>query len=249
MDAAAAPRPAALKWVVALVVVGFVLLVGLVLAQLGRFNQLQSREEGRIETLLSETRPLPPPSPPADEAPALRRRVKELEAQVERLQAAPSPAPKTVEDKTLRFRGEEIAARMAAGLREFRAGRYAAAEANFFRAIPDSFVHLAVADFVRADYPGAIGFIAAARAHDPAWFRRLNPRTLFVGSPEEFEKHLRALEEAVRRDPLDAAAKTLLAFLYYHEKGAGYAKALLIEALAADPDHAEAKAFLEGLDK
>jgi len=41
--------------------------------------------------------------------------------------------------------------------------------------------------------------------------------------------------------------KTLIAYLQYHDKGAPYAKALLIEATNADPEHAAAKAFLDAL--
>ena len=53
----------------------------------------------------------------------------------------------------------------------------------------------------------------------------------------------------MRENPLDAEAKTLLAYLHYHEKGPEYAKALLTEVATAQPDDPAAKAFLEAVDK
>ena len=49
------------------------------------------------------------------------------------------------------------------------------------------------------------------------------------------------------KDPASADLKTLLAYLRFHDQGAPYAKALLIEATNADPDHDAAKTFLETL--
>ena len=98
------------------------------------------------------------------------------------------------------------------------------------------------------DFREAALFLARAMKADPQWLRRIRPRDLF-GSAEEFERALRSLEDRVRENPLDGDAKTLLAYLHFHEKGPEYAKALMTEVAAAQPDDPNAKAFLDAVDK
>jgi tetratricopeptide (TPR) repeat protein len=133
---------------------------------------------------------------------------------------------------------------LSRGLQEFRQGRYEQAERQFFRALPDSFLYLALTGLAQHNWHEALAFLARAMTSDPAWLRKVNPRDLF-GSDAAFEGILTALDEQVSKNPLDADLKTLAAYLRYHEKGAAYAKALLVEATTANPDHEAARAFLE----
>lgn len=199
-----------------------------------------------------EPAPAPPPPPP----PAPKEdvgRIKELEAEIARLRtstpppAPPDPAPAKAPD--LRVLPPELAAeRLTQGLHEFRSGRYAQAEACFLRAVPEGFLYLVLSCLARGDVREAMIFLGRAMKEDPRWLRRVRPRDLF-GSAEEFERTLRSLEERLKENPLDGEAKTLLAYLHYHEKGAEYAKALVTEVAAAQPDHPAPKAFLEALEK
>jgi hypothetical protein len=135
---------------------------------------------------------------------------------------------------------------LAQGLQEFRAGRFDQAERRFFRAIPESLVYLALTSLAQANYREAIGFLGAAMTQDPNWLRKVNPADLF-GSKAAYGSMASALEEQLEKDPLNPDLKTLLAYLRYHDKGAPYAKALLIEATNADPDHEAARAFLDSI--
>jgi hypothetical protein len=135
---------------------------------------------------------------------------------------------------------------LAQGLQEFRAGRYDQAERRFFRAFPDSLVYLALTSLAEANYREAIGFLSAAMTQDPNWLRKVQPADLF-GSPAAYRAMVSALEEQLEKSPLDPDLKTLLAYLRYHDKGAPYAKALLIEATNTDPGNEPAKAFLDAL--
>jgi hypothetical protein len=135
---------------------------------------------------------------------------------------------------------------LAQGLQEFRAGRYDQAERQFFRAFPDSLVYLALTSLAQASYKDAIGFLGAAMTQDPNWLRRVQPEDLF-GSRAAYLSVVSALVEKLELVPVHPDLKTLLAYLRYHDKGAPYAKALLLEATNADPGHEAAKAFLEAL--
>jgi hypothetical protein len=81
---------------------------------------------------------------------------------------------------------------------------------------------------------------------DPTWLRRVRPADLYA-SKAAYAAMLSALEEQLEKDPVNPDLKTLLAYLRYHDKGAPYAKALLIEATTAQPDHEAARTFLEAL--
>jgi tetratricopeptide (TPR) repeat protein len=135
---------------------------------------------------------------------------------------------------------------LSRGLQEFRQGRYDQAERQFFRAIPESFLYLALTGLAQHNWREAMTFLARAMTSDPAWLRKVNPQDLF-GSAAAYEGVLAALDEQISKNPLDADLKTLAAYLRYHEKGAAYAKALLVEATTVNPDHEAARAFLETL--
>ena len=195
------------------------------------------------------------PTPTPSQPPVVKvdvDRVRELEAQVAELRKSPplpppDPAPARAPD--LRVLPPDLAAeRLTQGLHEFRSGRYVQAEACFLRAIPEGFLYLALSCVARGDLREAALFLARAMKADPQWLRRVRPRDLF-GSAEEFERALRSLEERVRENPLDGEAKTLLAYLHFHEKGPEYAKALLTEVATAQPDDPSARAFLEAVEK
>jgi tetratricopeptide (TPR) repeat protein len=135
---------------------------------------------------------------------------------------------------------------IAQGLHEFRAGRFDQAERQFFRAFPDSLLYLALTSLAQGRYQEAIGFLSRAMIVDPTWLQRVKPADLF-GTKVPYAQVLQALEEQQEKDPLNADLKTLLAYLRYHDKGAPYAKALLIEATTAHPEHEAARAFLEAI--
>ncbi len=221
-----------------LVALAFLALIGLLLwslVQLGRIG----RER---DVLLAEKLKSPVLAPRPDLA-----RIRELEAELAALKAAPPPP--AVKATDVRLLPPELAAeRLTQGLHELRSGRYAPAEACFLRAAPEGHLYLVLTCLARGDVREAALFLAKTMEADAAWLRRIRPRDLF-GSAEEFERTLRSLEERARENPLDLEAKTLLAYLHFHEKGAESAKALLVEVAAAQPDHPAAKAFLAALEK
>jgi tetratricopeptide (TPR) repeat protein len=182
-------------------------------------------------------------------------RIRELEARITELQKTPPPAaveappPAPAKAPDVRILPPELASeRLTQGLHEFRSGRYAQAEACFLRAVPEGFLYLVLTCLERGDVREAMLFLGRAMASDPQWLRRVRPRDLF-GSPAEYEKMLKAIEERCRENPLDLEAKTLLAYLHFHEKGPEHAKALLTEVSTAQPGHPAAQAFLEAVDR
>lgn len=225
------PRPPSpLRWTLTLAFLALTLLLVWSLVQLGQV--------GRERDLLA-ARPAPPPPPKEDVG-----RIRELEAELARLKAPPA-----VKAADVRLLPPELAAeRLTQGLHEFRSGRYAPAEACFLRAAPEGYLYLVLTCLARGDAREGALFLGKAMEADAGWLRRIRPRDLF-GSAEEFERTLRALEDRSREAPLDPEAKTLLAYLHFHEKGAEYAKALLVEVAGAHPDHPSVKAFLAALEK
>jgi len=212
------------------------------LGALLQIRRLSLERDEALEALVTLRKQAPAPAPkPVDEAPRAP-------------EASPTPAPSSAPPPpgTPRPADVRIAPRpadpqhLAQGLQEFRAGRYDQAERRFFRAFPDSLVYLALTSLAQADYREAIGFLAAAMMQDPNWLRKVKPADLF-GSKAAYHTMVSALEEQLEKDPINPDLKTLLAYLQYHEKGAPYAKALLVEATNADPEHEAAKAFLEAL--
>jgi hypothetical protein len=192
-----------------------------------QLRTMQELRVARVETNVEPPKPAAEPASPA--APA-----------------APAPGPSRPPDVRVAPARPTDPQHLAQGMQEFRAGRYDQAERQFFRAFPDSLVYLALTSLAQANYREAIGFLGAAMSQDPTWLRRLKPADLF-GSKAAYHTMVSALEELLEKEPLNPDLKTLLAYLQYHDKGAPYAKALLIEATNADPDHEPAKAFLEAL--
>jgi hypothetical protein len=167
------------------------------------------------------------------------------------LAAAKAPAPPAAPPRApdLRVLPAELAReRLTQGLQDFRSARYAQAESAFLRAVPDSWIYLVLSALARADLREAALFLARAMEADADWLRRVRPRDLF-GTPEEYARVLKAVQDRVAEDPLDPDAKLLLAYLHFHEKGAEHAKALVVEVGTAKPDHAGAKSFREALER
>jgi tetratricopeptide (TPR) repeat protein len=229
------------SWVLAAVVFTALLALLGALLQIRRLSRERDEAVVKLAELQAKRaaevppRPAPPPAPaPGPEAPATPP-------------APPAaPGPARVPDVRVVPARPQDAQHLTQGLHEFRAGRYDQAERHFFRAFPESLVYLALSSLARADYREAIGFLGAAMAQDPNWLRKIRPSDLF-GSKASYAGVLSALEEQLEKDPVNPDLKTLLAYLRYHDKGAPYAKALLIEATNADPDHEAAKGFLEAL--
>ena len=233
------PRRSAAPWVLGAVV--FVALLAL-LAALVQIRSLTGERDEAVRALAAtKSRPVEPPPRPVEEprpAPAPPPSAAPAEA--------PPPAPTRAPDiKVLPVRAPDTQ-HLAQGLHEFRGGRYDQAERHFFRAFPDSMLYLALSSLCQARYAEAIGFLHRAMTIDPEWLQKVRPADLF-GTKAAYGKVVQALEEQLEKDPLNADLKTLLAYLRYHDKGAPYAKALLIEATNAQPDHEAAKAFLDAL--
>jgi tetratricopeptide (TPR) repeat protein len=177
---------------------------------------------------MTEPKPFPASDPPAPDLP--------------QPPAGPSRAP---ELRVVPSRAQDPQ-HIAQGLHEFRAGRFDQAERQFFRAFPDSLLYLALTSLAQARYPEALGFLSRAMMADPNWLNKVKPVDLF-GSKSAYRNVLQALEDQLAKDPINADLKTLLAYLRYHDQGPPYAKALLIEATNAQPDHEAAQAILEAI--
>ncbi len=230
-------RPSRASWVLGAVV--FVALLA-ILALLIQNRRLSDEREAALRPVLESEKLVVPPAlapveplkpAPADPVPAPPV-------------ASPPPAPAPVAPK-IRILPEDPEY-LSRGLQEFRQGRYDQAERQFFRSLPDSFLYLALTGLAQHNWREALAFLGRAMTADPAWLRKVNPRDLF-GSDAAFESVVTALDEQILKNPLDPDLKTLAAYLRYHEKGAAYAKALLLEATSANPDHEAARAFLETL--
>jgi tetratricopeptide (TPR) repeat protein len=233
------PRRPTSSWVLAAVV--FTAL----LALLGAFLQIRrlARErDDAVEKLatiqrkrLVEAAPLPVEEPKPSPEPA----------SVPAPPVAPAAPARAPDVRVLPSRAQDPQ-HIAQGLHEFRAGRYDQAERQFFRAFPDSLVYLALSSLAQARYSEALGFLGRAMAVDPTWLTRVKPGDLF-GTRAAYQKMVQALEEQLGNDPVNADLKTLVAYLRYHDRGAPYAKALLIEATTSQPDHEAARTFLEAV--
>jgi hypothetical protein len=247
-------RPSRLKWILALAASGFALLVIAAAALLARLVRERDQAQSRVDELLSQMkRPVPTEPAPPPAAPELEQRLQELEGRLTRIEAARSAdtgasrPPRAPDARIARDEpGLSVSESLAAGLRSFRTARYEAAERQFHAAVPDAYVYLLLSNLARGDLRYARFYLGAAIEGDPKWLRRVKPRLLF-GTEAEYLRVVTELERRVAENPLDSEAKTLLAYLYYHEKGPEYAKALLIEASTADPANAEARKFLEAL--
>lgn len=235
------PRRSASPWVLGAVVLTALLAL---LGALLQIRRLARERDDAVEKLAAiqkkrpveiSPRPIADSSPPADPAPAPTAPV-----------APPPPStPSRAPDVRVLPRTPDPQ-HITQGLQEFRAGRFDQAERQFFRAYPDSLLYLALTSLAQARYGEALGFLSRAMIVDPTWLTRVKPADLF-GSKAPYKNVLQALEEQVEKDPVNADLKTLLAYLRYHDKGPTYAKALLVEATTAQPDHEAAKAFLEAL--
>jgi len=238
----AEPRRSSSPWVLAAVV--FTALLALLGAVL-QIRRLARERDDAVEKLAAlqkkrpvetPSRPAEDPAPPGDPVPAPTAPVP----------PAPSAVPPRAPDVRVLPPRTQDPQHIAQGLHEFRAGRFDQAERQFFRAFPDSLLYLALTSLAQARYAEALGFLSRAMTVDPTWLTRVKPADLF-GSKVPYKNVLQALEEQVERDPVNADLKTLLAYLRYHDKGAPYAKALLVEATTAQPDHEAARVFLEAL--
>ncbi len=221
------PRSSPLPWVLGVLVLIFGLMIGLLVVQLVRLKREHGSARAKVDELLGELR-RPVPAPRADSS-SLARRVEELEARLAQAEAA--------------RRAEPAAPGPAPGIREAVSAPARPAEAEAM-----IYVHVSVGFAGRGLYAEAVRALGEALRLDPAASWRVRPRALFP-SAEEFEKLVSELERRVRENPLDAEAKTVLAYLYFHEKGPDAARVLLHQALAANPDHAVAKKLLEGMEK
>ncbi len=257
-----------IRWIVGLIGGVCLLLIGLIVIGLVRISKESALARRKAEQLQGVG-----VKPSSSDTADLRRRLTVLEGRVVKLEserksagAAPAaepaalepdrrPPPATAPERpSVRVKPEageppgrnETQDRIDAGLKEFKGGRYELAESQFFRAMPDATLYLILTSFARGEFRDAVSSLARAMEADPNWLRKVRPRTAF-GTAEEFAQKLAVLEAQVRQNPMDADAKVLLAYLYFHEKSASYAKALLVEVTGADPNNVTAAKFLEGL--
>ena len=233
-------KPSRAPLLLGVVVFGALLALGTVLVQNRRLTV--ERDEAREELAKAAKRPVdpaPPPEPVAAPVPPTPA--------VVTLQTAPAPpSPPKAPAVRVQSSREEEPPYLTRGLHEFRSGRYDQAERQFFRAFPESLLYLSLTSFAQHNWKEAFAFLSRAMGVDPKWLHKVNPRDLF-GKEADFDALLAALDEQIAKNPIDADLKTLAAYVRFHEKGAPYAKALLIEATNLNPDHEAAKAFLEAL--
>jgi len=232
------PRRSTAPWVLGAVV--FVALLALFAALLRIRTRTRVRDEAVREVVAMRSRPVEPLPRPLEEPRATPPPPPAAPPEV------PAPSPSRAPDIRVLPPRTPDPQHVAQGLHEFRGGRYDQAERHFFRAFPDSMLYLALSSLAQARYAEAIGFLHRAMSIDPEWLQKVRPADLF-GTKAAYGRILHALEEQLEKEPLNADLKTLLAYLRYHDKGAPYAKALLIEATNAQPDHEPAKAFLDVL--
>lgn len=235
------PRRSTAPWVLGALVLTALLAL---LAALFQIRTLaRERDDAVRELVAMRNRPVEPPPRPVEAprpAPALPAPPPVASAD------PPPPGPtRAPEIRVLPTRPQDPQ-HIAQGLHEFRGGRYDQAERHFFRAFPDSMLYLALSSLAQARFAEAIGFLHRAMTVDREWLQKVRPGDLF-GTKAAYGRILQSLEEQIEKDPLNPDLKTLLAYLRYHDKGAPYAKALLIEATNAQPDHDPAKAFLEAI--
>ncbi len=225
-------RSSPLRWILALLALGFLTAVGVLAIQIVKLKRERDAAQSRVEELLAEIRKPRPAPVPREDTPAASLRLEELEARVARLEAArpaepplpPAPIPPGVRDEP-------------------------AAPAR--RAESESMLYVYVSvGFARQGFlREAVRSLGEALRLDPSAFWRVNPRAL-VESEEEYRKLLADLERRVREDPLDAEARTVLAYLYYHQGETGRAKVLLLEVVAAHPEPGGvARRLLEKLEE
>jgi hypothetical protein len=227
-------------------VLGTVICAALV-AVLGLLIQIRkvSDERDRAFELLVRERKQSAAAPAAAPPPAAPAPVVVPEAPVAVSAATPAAASPLPPPAGIRVLPEDPEF-LTRGLQDFRRGLYDQAERQFFRALPDSFLYLALTSLAQHNWREAIAFLSRAMGADATWLRRVNPRDLF-GKEADYEALLQALDEQVSHAPADPDLKVLTAYLRFHDKGAPYAKALLVEATNASPGHEAAKAFLEAL--
>jgi hypothetical protein len=236
-------------------VLGFLLLVFTVGLQFMRLRGKRQDQESLVEREVYRARPPIRPSVDETENRGLRERVAQLESEVARLEKASEaravPGDPSVESPSVppAVRGwtkEERLRWLRGAEGKLAGGDVAGAESGFLRSLPESLPHLVLTSLVLGDYGGAMVFLARSAGEDAHWYKRVDPRSV-LGSEERYRELRARLEARVRQDPLDAEAKVLLAYLYYHEKGTNHAQALLVEALGVDPGLLEATDFLESL--
>lgn len=235
------PRRSKASWVlVAIVLTALLALLGALL----QIRRLTRERDEAVELLVKERkRDVPAPARPIDEPPAVP---KVAPPSPEPVSPPPPAAPSRAPDLRILPSRAQDPQHLAQGLQEFRAGRYDQAERHFFRAFPDSLLYLAMTSLAQARYPESVDFLLRAMTTDPKWLQKIKPGDLF-GSKAAYGQVLQALEGQLENDPLNADLKTLLAYLRFHDQGAPYAKALLVEATTARPEHEAARAFLDAL--
>jgi hypothetical protein len=240
------PRRSAAPWILGAVVFTSLLALLGTLLHVRQLTRERDDERKRIDELVAALNKRLEPAPPTAPSELPKPPALSPEPVIQPLPGAP-PVKRAPDFRVSSDIGRDpLAERIAQGLHEFRSARYAQAELQFFRAVPDSFLYLALAGMARGDWREAMGFLSRAMVADPKWLQRVNPRDLF-GTEAEFRRVLQGVEARVAEDPLDSESKVLLAYLRYHDQGAAYAKALLIEVTNVKPDHEEAKRFLESL--
>ena len=213
------------------------LLAGYAIRSLGMVRDEPRNESARLEELVRENAllkeelrklPAPPVAPPVP--------------------LTPSAAPPPPERRFLpALSPEGVQERLTQGLHELRSGRFDQAERQFFRALPEGVLYLALTSLAQGNIKEAYSFLSLAMTHVPHWLRKVKPRDLF-GSEEAYRSLLGTLGTRLAADPLDVEAKVLLAYLHYHDQGEGHAKALVVEVLQVKPDLEEGRRFMEALE-
>lgn len=201
------------------------------------------------------------------EVTSLRAEVQRLRGELQAARTTPVapveavPATNATSDRTPRpprrsAREEERPETLIAkGLTLAQKEAYAEAESAIARAVvlaprdPVPLFHLSYLALNDSDWAQALSFLRMAVQLDDSWLSKAPNPVLLFGGREKYIQFLSDLEDFVGRNPADAGAKALLAFHLYIIRTAAHARGMAMEALAIDPEQAEAKALVQQLDK
>lgn len=196
----------------------------------GRFLKIVPRQRKPAER---------PPMKPAEKEPVAKKEPP----------AAKKPAPKPEPARNPR---DEAERQIALGMEAFAVGQHGLAERRFQKAtelaagLPMGHFLLAQARFARGEYREAVDAIHAGMRRDPDWpDARFDPRDLYADNPEDFQDHLKLLDDTLARFPNDPALLFLQAHQFWFTDKRAEARLLFQRAARVTPDKTFIDRFLK----
>lgn len=209
----------------------------------GRFLKIIPRQKKPAEEAPAERPPMRPAEPKERPAP------KKEPAAVDKPK---KPEPKPDIARPARKPKDEAVRLVALGKEAFATGQHGLAERRFQKAIelaadqPMSHFLLAQAQFARGKYREAVESIQAGMRRDPDWpGARFDPRDLYGDDPEDFQEHLKLLEDTLARFPNDPSLLFLQAHQLWFTDKRDEARMLFQRAARVAPDRTFIDRFLK----